>query len=226
MKIFAHRGYSECYPENTMLAFSKALEIGVDGIETDVRLSADNKAVLFHDDDFMRLLGIKGCVEDFTYEQMQKYHLDSHQKIPLLEELLKLVHESATIVLEIKYNANTYKKLCEIVCEMIADKTQWVEVSCFDDIVLESVHAINKEIKLHKLVEDCALLQDLNLEKKYEYASCFDVDIALMQAVLDSNLMKRRKVVFWTVDKENITKAQQNGLFGVMTNDPSHFLPL
>ena len=39
MKIFAHRGYSERYPENTMLAFKKAYEAGADGIELDVQLT-------------------------------------------------------------------------------------------------------------------------------------------------------------------------------------------
>ncbi|HOE90218.1 MAG TPA: glycerophosphodiester phosphodiesterase family protein, partial [Sphaerochaeta sp.] len=41
MKIYAHRGYSGAYPENTMLAFAKALEANADGIELDVQLSKD-----------------------------------------------------------------------------------------------------------------------------------------------------------------------------------------
>ena len=44
-KIFAHRGFSGKYPENTMLAFEKAVEIGVDGIEMDVHLTKDNELV-------------------------------------------------------------------------------------------------------------------------------------------------------------------------------------
>ena len=45
-KIFAHRGFSGKYPENTMLAFEKAVEIGVDGIELDVHLTKDNEIVI------------------------------------------------------------------------------------------------------------------------------------------------------------------------------------
>ena len=49
-KNIAHRGYSGNYPENTMLAFQKALEAGVDGIEFDVHLSKDGRLVIIHDE--------------------------------------------------------------------------------------------------------------------------------------------------------------------------------
>ena len=49
MKILAHRGYSSIYPENTMLAFRKALEFGADGIEFDVQLTRDDQVVVIHD---------------------------------------------------------------------------------------------------------------------------------------------------------------------------------
>ena len=53
-KIFAHRGFSGKYPENTMLAFKKAVEIGCDGIELDVHLTKDNVLVIIHDEDIKR----------------------------------------------------------------------------------------------------------------------------------------------------------------------------
>ena len=49
-KVFAHRGWSGKYPENTMLAFEKAIELGVDGIELDVHMSADRQLVIIHDE--------------------------------------------------------------------------------------------------------------------------------------------------------------------------------
>lgn len=49
MLVFSHRGFHESLPENTLAAFQAAVDLGVDGIETDVRLSADGQAVLFHD---------------------------------------------------------------------------------------------------------------------------------------------------------------------------------
>lgn len=50
MKNFAHRGFSGKYPENTMLAFEKAIELGADGIELDVQLTKDGVPVIIHDE--------------------------------------------------------------------------------------------------------------------------------------------------------------------------------
>ena len=50
MKNFAHRGFCGKYPENTMLAFRKAVEAGVDGIELDVQLTKDGHVVIIHDE--------------------------------------------------------------------------------------------------------------------------------------------------------------------------------
>jgi len=47
---YAHRGASGCFPENTMLAFMKAVEMCSDGIETDVQMTRDGVLVLIHDE--------------------------------------------------------------------------------------------------------------------------------------------------------------------------------
>ena len=57
MKVYAHRGYSGKYPENTMLAFRKAVEVGCDGVEMDVQLSRDGEVVVIHDELLDRTTG-------------------------------------------------------------------------------------------------------------------------------------------------------------------------
>ena len=54
MLNIAHRGFRSRYPENTMLAFRKAIEAGCDGIEFDVHLSKDGQAVIIHDETLER----------------------------------------------------------------------------------------------------------------------------------------------------------------------------
>ncbi|MBX9789662.1 MAG: glycerophosphodiester phosphodiesterase [Pirellulales bacterium] len=49
MLVLSHRGYHERAAENTLAAFAQAVDLGVDGIETDLRLAADGQIVLFHD---------------------------------------------------------------------------------------------------------------------------------------------------------------------------------
>ena len=49
-KNYAHRGFCSQYPENTLLAFEKAIELGCDGLETDVQFSKDKELVMIHDE--------------------------------------------------------------------------------------------------------------------------------------------------------------------------------
>ena len=72
-KIFAHRGFSGKYPENTMIAFRKAVELGVDGIELDVHLTKDNEIVIIHDEDIKRTCNGEGLVKDMTLNELKKY---------------------------------------------------------------------------------------------------------------------------------------------------------
>ena len=65
----AHRGFSGKYPENTMIAFQKAFEVGADGIELDVQLTNDGTVVIFHDDTLERLTSSKGQLTNYTLEE-------------------------------------------------------------------------------------------------------------------------------------------------------------
>lgn len=90
----AHRGYSAAFPENTMLAFEEALKVGADGFEFDVRLSADGRVVLFHDDDLKRLCGREGQIETLTWDQIKSLRIFGKEPIPLLDDVLATFHET------------------------------------------------------------------------------------------------------------------------------------
>ena len=62
-RVWAHRGDSAHEPENTMRAFERALAVGADGIELDVRLDAEANVVVFHDSPLERLTGLPGRLE-------------------------------------------------------------------------------------------------------------------------------------------------------------------
>ncbi len=67
---YAHRGASEYYPENTLRSFYAGLEMGADGIETDLQRSKDGVLVLHHDDTLERIAGVSGAVSDYTYAEL------------------------------------------------------------------------------------------------------------------------------------------------------------
>jgi glycerophosphoryl diester phosphodiesterase len=62
----AHRGFSGKYPENTMLAFKKAVEEKCDGIETDLNVTKDGVIVICHDETVDRTTNDKGYIKDYT----------------------------------------------------------------------------------------------------------------------------------------------------------------
>lgn len=89
---YAHRGASSYAPENTMSAFRLGLEMGANGIETDVQRTKDGVLVLFHDDTLARVTGQPGSVKDYTYAQLQEFSVTVHgqsDRIPTLEEFLQ-----------------------------------------------------------------------------------------------------------------------------------------
>ena len=220
MKMIAHRGFSALYPENTLLAFKKALEADVDGIETDIRLSRDGHAIIFHDANLKRLTGHDAAIEDLTLAELKQLDISNSEKIPTLNELLAITSGQAMLILEIKYIPSTYKKLCEVIEKQIKESLDWIEVSCFDDRVLEYMHSLNPQIRLHKLIDEKSTIQDKAFEKRYHYVSYFDIDIRLKDTVMQYGLLSKHKVIFWTVEDEDITKEKAAGLYGIMKNNP------
>jgi glycerophosphoryl diester phosphodiesterase len=107
--IFAHRGANQEAAENTRSAFDKALEYPIDGIETDVQLSRDEVAVLWHD----RFLGKVGFpfkhIDDFDHAQLQAMNFAAHysarakpEGIMSLKEFLDAYRKRCRLLLEIK----------------------------------------------------------------------------------------------------------------------------
>ncbi|MBQ4451904.1 MAG: hypothetical protein II912_05995 [Clostridia bacterium] len=67
---YAHRGASAYYPENTLRSFYAGLDMGADGIETDIQRSKDGVLVLHHDDTLQRIAHAEGAVSDHTYAEL------------------------------------------------------------------------------------------------------------------------------------------------------------
>lgn len=120
---YAHRGFYDNKgeaPENSMLAFQKAVEAGY-GIEFDVQLTKDKIPVVFHDERLKRVCKVKGKVRDYTYEELKKLYLyKSKQQIPLLEEVLKLVDGKVPLIIEIKIHEEV-NTVCSIVDKLIKE---------------------------------------------------------------------------------------------------------
>lgn len=156
-KIFAHRGFSGKYPENTMLAFSKAVEIGVDGIELDVHLTKDNVLVIIHDEDIKRTCDGEGLVRDFTYEELKKFDASATFRgvygfngIPTLREYFDLVKDTPIITnIELKTGIFEYPTIEKRVIDMIAEYglEEKIILSSFNHYTVKRCEEINPDIK-------------------------------------------------------------------------------
>jgi glycerophosphoryl diester phosphodiesterase len=106
--IFAHRGANKEAAENTRSAFDKALEYHIDGIETDVQLSRDEVAVLWHD----RFLGKVGLptkhIDDFDYTRLQAMNFAAHFSAGAIPEGIMTLREFM----------NSYRNRCRLLIEI------------------------------------------------------------------------------------------------------------
>ena len=124
--IFAHRGASAHAPENTLAAFELALAQGADGIELDVKLSADGHVVVIHDPTTDRTTGARGRVKDLSLAELRGLNAGSFysanfsaEKIPMLEEVFEAFGKKIFITVELT-NYNTPRDhLVESVCMLV-----------------------------------------------------------------------------------------------------------
>jgi glycerophosphoryl diester phosphodiesterase len=100
--VIAHRGASAEKPENSLAAFRRALALGVDAIELDVRVTRDGTAVVFHDENLRRLTGTDGTVAAKSARALAHLRIGGTGRIPRLVDVLRLTRGRATVQIEIK----------------------------------------------------------------------------------------------------------------------------
>lgn len=108
IQVVAHRGAHQEVPENTLQAFKKAIFLGLDYIEVDLRTSRDGELVVFHDSSLDRMTGMSGRIEDFDLAELQGLPLlyrgkaSFRYRIPSFEEVLQVVRGRVKIYLDFK----------------------------------------------------------------------------------------------------------------------------
>jgi glycerophosphoryl diester phosphodiesterase len=124
--IFAHRGASAHAPENTLAAFELALEQGADGIELDVKLSADGQVVVIHDATVDRTTGASGRVKDLTWSELRSLDAGTFfaagfkgERIPALQEVFESVGKRTFINVELTNYNSPRDHLVESVCMLV-----------------------------------------------------------------------------------------------------------
>lgn len=227
----AHRGFSGRYPENTNIAFAKALTEGYcDGIEVDVHMTKDNKIVIIHDPKLDRTTTGTGYIKDHTLEELLEFDAGvkydekyKGEKILCIKSALELVKKyNVRLYVEIKDSDVDYK---DIETEVL-DRVDLVGVQ--DKVILSSYNVETlKRIKAHNPQIQTALLsKEVTFDiRDYQYADVLSCEYThLTKEIVDTIHSVGRKVTAWVVDdKAAMKEMKEIGVDAVITNYPDEF---
>lgn len=228
-KIFAHRGYSGKYPENTMIAFKKALECGVDGIELDVQLTKDGEVVIIHDETIDRTTTGKGFVVDYTYEELERFDASfkfkdlGFNKIPTLREYFQLVKDYDIVTnVELKTGINEYLGIEEKVWELIKEYNleEKVIISSFNHFSVMRMKDIAPQLKYGFLSEDWII--DVGKYTHSYGVQCYHPRFNNLVPDVIKELKKYNlEINTWTVNlEEDMRYLYSNNIDVIITNYP------
>ncbi len=147
--LLGHRGYSAKYPENTLLAFKRAIEAGADGVELDVWMTKDGEVVVIHDGTVDRVSNGTGNVKEMTLEELKSLDFGNGEKIPTLEEVFEALPEDVIINVELK-DIDAVEKTAELIK---ANNPERILVSSFDINALREYRKHDGDTKLGILIE-------------------------------------------------------------------------
>jgi len=226
----AHRGASYLAPENTLASIKLAWELGADGAECDVLLTADDRVVLFHDKSTRKLTGENLNIKESTWEQLKTLVIIpresnrpeyTNETIPLLEDVLGTIPEDRMLVIEIKTGPEILPHLQKVITEHW--KSGKISFIAFDFETIRQAKLLYPEVPCYYL---SMLKPDFN--KHFEAAIESGLDgFDLRHNIIDKDLMNRCRaagldVWCWTVnDPETAIKMKQLGVSAVTTDRPA-----
>jgi glycerophosphoryl diester phosphodiesterase len=228
-KNIAHRGGRKWAPENTLSAFRKSLEFGVDGVELDIQRCASGEIVVFHDEDLNRTTNGAGLLVDSSFAELRRLSAGEwfdpafkDERVPLLSEVLELIGGRIGINIELKNTPIEYPGMDDELLELIADypAPETLIISSFDHKLMRQVHAKAPHLKIALL--GAAVLVDLKqtataIGAQYFHPSydCLRIDVA--QEAHAAGL----EVNVWTCNSQREWRdCLRMQVDGIITDDP------
>ena len=221
--VIAHRGASAYEPENTLRAVKKALYLGADMVEVDVRATRDGHIVVIHDEKVDRTTNSRGYVKNMTLEELKRLDEGMGERVPTLEEVAQLVKGKAKLVIEIKVPGIEDKVLQIIDQNGLGEE---VLITSFYHPILKHIKGLDPKVRTGAIISSrpvrpvqLALDAEANaLFPKYIYVDSEMVEEARRQGIA---------VYPWTID--NIEEAKhliKLRVDGIVTNKPDILRPV
>lgn len=217
MLIFGHRGSSASQPENSLAAFRRAIADGADGVELDVRATADGVLIVLHDQDLARTTTGRGAVDALPLAEVRRAITTDGEPVPTLAEVLDLLGDWLPLDIEVK-QGGIERELLGLLARY--PRADWV-LSSFEWGSLRAVRAVTPSARLWPLATAAdealfAVAEELAAEA-----------VALLAKMITAEVMARcrrsgLRVMAWTVDDP--VEARRLALLGVdvvCTNAPA-----
>lgn len=236
--VVAHRGAAADAPENTMLAYRLAVEMGADAVEIDVHLTADGKLALIHDETLDRTTNLTGPVAAKTMAQIRRgdagYHFEGADgsfpfrgkklKVPTLAEVLDWLPEGVGLVVEIKAREAVAPTI-ELLRGSAVRAAGALSVISFDEQTLDEVHRLDPEVPTGYLLVPYQTVEPaltFAVEKGHAAIHPWEVDLGLDPAPLLALARAYGRLVGCYVvnDPERMRQLAALGLWGFVTDLP------
>lgn len=230
--LFAHRGASAHAPENTLPAFELALLQGADGVELDVKLTADGHVIVMHDTTVDRTTDGHGRVRDLTLADFRKLDAGSYYaetfrgtKVPTLDDVFEAIGQECVINVELTNYTTPHDSLVDKVCELVKRH------SLQNRILFSSFFGFNLKRAAQLLPEVPRGLLALDGWKgawARSFGFMFGEYQALHPHITDANAPQvsrvhqlKRRIHVWTANTaEEVTRLKNWGVDGIFTDDP------
>ena len=234
MEIFAHRGASGTYPENTIAAFKEAARLPVFGVEFDVHMTADGELVVIHDESIDRTSNGTGYVKDMSLAELKTFDFGSWfssdfkgETIPTLSEVFDVF--AATdhkLNIELKSDIFPYEGMVEKVLDHIAERQMEsrVIISSFDHTAIQTVKRFNPEIETAALFME-VLVHPLDYLNKIPTDALHILFPAAIRPSIEEVIASGMPVRTFTVNDETYAKTlKQAGVQAIFTDYPEKML--
>ena len=216
MLCVGHRGARAYAPENTLASFKKALEIGVDAVELDVRKTKDNQLVVIHDADIKRTTDGEGLVSGLSLLQIKGFSAEGGEKIPTLQEALDFLDKKVKVLIELK-EAGIEEQVLSIVHARGLEKN--VVIISFLEEALRKVRELNKSIETGLIYakQSNPVKAALELKANYLVALYRFTHSATVQKAHENGL----KIIVWTINTaEEAQDYAKKGVDGIASDKP------
>ena len=223
IEVTGHRGAAGLEPENTLRSIQKAIDLGVDRVEIDVRVTRDGHLVVIHDETVDRTTDGHGYVKDLTFSELRRLDAGKGEKIPTLEEALRLTRGKVTLQIELKAPEATEPTVRLIEREKAERE---VIITSFMHELLSRVHELNPALRTGALFFDvqgdiCRKALDVHSEAIHVYYR--NVDSELVEEAHRRGL----KISVWNPDEvEEMKKMISLNVDVIGTNRPDLLLSL